>query len=221
MTDDPPSFDRPRGLTNGNRRFIATSGSEVEPEKRRMHWHRIRERVRSVTKDFSLLFDQLPDKQLNMIFDPDSYEEDSEEWRAVRDGMFHAIGLFFYSGYTAENDLPPELVVRLLVRDGLEEALKRQGLELPPEEFEFQYETEHITEEERLNELATKWRDGESLTYQEFQFLQHEGTTYDLTEDAVITRGDSRYDYEVQDTTEDGPDSDPSASGSSSETKED
>jgi hypothetical protein len=186
-----------------------------------MHWHRIRERVRSVTKDFSLLFDHLPDKQLNMIFDPDSYEEEPEEWDAVREGMFHAIGLFFYSGYAAENDFPPELVVRLLVRDGLEEALKRQGLELPPEEFHFQYETEHITKEERLNELATKWRDGESLTYQEFQFLQHEGTTSDLTEDAVIARGDSRYDYEVQDTTEDGPDSDPSASGSGSETEED
>jgi len=168
-----------------------------------------------------LLFNHLPDKQLNMIFDPDYYEEESEEWDDVREGMFHAVGLFFYSGYAAENDFPPELLVRMLVRHGLKEALNRQGLELPPEEFDFQYETEHITKEERLNELATKWRDGESLTYQEFQFLQHEGTTSDITEDAVITRGDSRYEYTVQDPAEDGPDSDPSDSNSSSETKED
>jgi hypothetical protein len=186
-----------------------------------MHWHRIRERVRSVTKDFSLLLNHLPDKQLKMIFDPDCYEEESEEWRAVREGMYHAIGLFFYSGYASEIDDPPELIVQTLVRRGLVEALNRHGFELPFENFEFQYETEHISKEERLNELATKWRDGESLTYQEFQFLQHEGTTSNLTRDAMITRGDPRYDYTVQDPTEDGPDSDPSASGSSSETEED
>ena len=186
MTDETDPFDRPRGLTSSDRAFIEADRSNISDNTRRQKWYRIRERVRSMILDFSLLLEHLPDDQLEQIFYPD----DREERRGLNRSANAAMALFFYRQYL-NPDAPKEVLENpgmsmarqnSLVRAGLEQMLERRGEDL----YEYDY-FGYSTAPPDLEDLWRRFRSGEALTHEQFETLQRQWSRRDLRDWVMVT----------------------------------
>lgn len=173
MTDESDDFDRPRGLTSADRAFLAADTSHIDDGTSRQKMYRIRQRVRSMILDFSLLLEELGPDQIVQIFAPPE-EQDEEGTDEIDTAMTDAVALFFVSfidrkaadeeGWDAQ--VPhPDANVRRLVREGLRRALGERGLSL------FEFELSYSTESPDIEEIRERFLAGEYLTHEEFDVL--------------------------------------------------
>lgn len=181
MTDSSHSFDRPRGLTNSDRRFLAgEEDSDISASLERQKRYRVRERARSIILDFSLLYDHLADDEIERIFSQE--EADLEDWGSLQDAMGKALALFFYQFHLTKST--PKRSVKGLVSRALRMAVNRAGLMLPLTQFEFNYEVESAD----FVGLQQRFIAGEKLTYDEFEVLRRQSFLEDLTDKVVVQR---------------------------------
>lgn len=131
--------DRPRGvLTPADRRFLrgdVTLGSE---QSRYDAHYRIRNRVRNAVLDHSLLFEHLPERDRQQVFDP----EDDRLAEAVVDAV-----AFCYLG-AASLDASPERLVAEGVRRG---ERRRRGPDAPALEVDVSV---RAADEEHIEHIA-------------------------------------------------------------------
>jgi hypothetical protein len=104
MTEDPSpeefGYDRPGFLTKNDREFLTASSSELSDGTKNEKRRRIRQRTRSAFRDFSLLFEHLDKKDVELIFE--DYERRSVPERVFnrknfRDHIIDSLAFVCYS----------------------------------------------------------------------------------------------------------------------------
>lgn len=122
------------------------------------------DRIRNAIRDMSFLFEHLDDDDLTRLFGPGEYS--TGDWGRLHGSMQDTLALFVAQAYARGASDPVE-VVNGLVREGIRTALRSRGLELHDYQ-PLQYRSAPAD----IPELYDRFRDGEALSYQEYELLR-------------------------------------------------
>lgn len=183
--DESDSFDtgRDRGvLSEADRQFLLDRDGYEEEYSRQARNHRvneIKERTRNAIRDFELLLDHLNPEEVADIFD--GFDDDSPGTVAWPPSAKSMLALCIVSFYDRGIDHPDKLT-DMLVEDSIKKALEARGRELDS------YQHLSFNRQASIEELQRRFEEGHALTYEQFQRLQREGATVDLTNTVTVAR---------------------------------
>jgi hypothetical protein len=168
-------------LTERDKEFLRGEREYSGDHKRQMTYQvrrAIRERTQEACRDFTLLLETLDPDEVATIFAAGSDAPDG-----VYKGMGDALSLFFASFFDRKDvsDRAAHTMVDMLVKRGVEGALEARRRELKS------YQSVRFNEEPSIEELERRFLAGKSLTYENFQRLQAEGSI----------EGDLRHEVEI------------------------
>jgi hypothetical protein len=191
MDDTPIYSDRPRGLTNEDRKFLVEGDDSLKPGTRRQRWSRIRDRTTSIIYDLALLNNHLSDEECRRIFSPE-YQERHGGWEVLENAMQNGLALFIHALYLndethREHGTDADALVNELIKGGLSLALWERGYLLPASTFTLDIEPVSAD----VDKLREDFKEGERLSFEEFEMLQQQVSTTDFTEDAYVVHDSS------------------------------